>query len=130
MFVPSSSGPKLPDLDVSDRVGPLIQNPGLPEEVWTEEACGRTWIYTTGSLAVLGTMFAVTTWYLNSLQREGMFGLVVLLAFFSWIGCNGFGVLTGLIGMVVASGKDRLAALSVTLLNVVPLLLAYLLHHK
>ena len=120
MVVPPTIGKDSSSKDAAGDPWMILQYPGLPDEVWTEGAYGRTWIYTIGALGVLGIFFAIATWYQDSLQREGMSGLIVILAFFSWLGCNGLGVLTGLVAMVVASGKDRLAALCVTVLNVAP----------
>lgn len=108
----------------------ILQYPGLPGEVWTERACGRTWIYTTASLGVLGAVFALAAWHLNSLQREGMFGLVVILALFLWIGCNGLGALTGLVSIFVAAKEDRKVAIIATMVNVIPPSAVYFFLHK
>lgn len=130
MFVPPTIGPNNRDGHALDATDLLLQHPGLPPEIWTPQARGRTWIYTTGSLGVLGIFFALATWYLDSLHREGMFGLVVILAFFLWIGCNGLGALTGLVAMLVTTSEDRKVALYTTLLNVIPPCAVYFFLHK
>lgn len=130
MVIPPTIGPNNRDGHALDATELLLQHPGLPPEIWTPQARGRTWIYTTGSLGVLGLFFALASWYLDSLHREGMFGLVVILSLFLWIGASGLGALTGFVAMLVTSGEDRKAAVWVTLLNVIPPSVMYLLFHK
>ncbi len=130
MFIPPTIGQNSSSRDATGDPAMILQYPGLPGEVWTEGACGRIWIYTTASLGVLGAVFALATWHLNSLQREGMFGLVGVLAFFLWIGCNGLGAVTGLVSMFVAAKEDRKVAVIVTMFNVIPPSAVYFFLHK
>jgi hypothetical protein len=59
-----------------------------------------------------------------------MFGLVVILAFFLWIGCNGLGAVTGLVSMFVAAKEDRKVAVIATMFNVIPPSAVYFFLHK